>query len=283
MIFANTSAQATVSTLPLSYLASGTGRWISKSSFTGTTAYTVTAEDISYQYDEYGYANGDVRLYAGSTCLLCPSAYSVDANGNFDGTGTTPNFSTYVVNGGEMPLGDRNAQVLFSLDAGTWSAVGMRFEGSYADGLYEENMIDPGDPLDYLVREAVHVRPATLVVRDLSRRRHSGDVMTARWHLGPTVAPVGETNGHRVGPLHVDSFVRGASITAKFTADAPNGVGRVGTLMTERYPGSTTPVEAVHVFSDRDTAVSYTSSVLRLSSGMCVTFGGGTVQVTRCP
>jgi hypothetical protein len=57
----------------------------------------------------------------------------------------------------------------------------------------------------------------------------------------------------------------------------------VGTLMSESSRGSTTPVEAVHVFSDQYTAVSYTSHVLRLASGTCVTFGGGTVQVASCP
>jgi hypothetical protein len=285
-IFADTSVVADVSSLPLSLLAPGTGRWISRSSFTDPSAYTVTAEDISYQYDNYGYANGDVRLYEGSTCLLCPAAYSVDPNGNFDGTGQTPDFSTYLVNGSSQPLGNRDAQVLFAAEGGTWGAIGLRFDTSYTSGFYEEDLVSPNNPLDYLIREAVHVRPGTLVVRDLSSRRHASDTMTARWHLGPIGSVVRETNGRRIGALHVDFFFRGATVKPAFGSDAPAGEGRVGTLMVESYPRSTSPVEAVHVFSDRDTAVSYTvannTGVLRLSSGTCVTFGGGTVNVGPC-
>jgi hypothetical protein len=282
MIFSQTGRVADVSSLPLSLFASGTGRWISKSSLTDPAGYTAAAEDISYQFDQYGYANGDVRLYRGSTCLLCPSAYSVDADGNFDGTGQTPDFSTYLINGTENPLGNRNAQVLYSFEGGTFGAIGMRFEASYANGLYEENLIDAGNPLDYLIREAVHVRPGTLVVRDLSRRRHASDTMTARWHLGSSAVAVREPNGYRVGTLHIDSFVSGTSITRRFGTDAPPGIGRVGTLLVENYGRTTAPVEAVHVFSERDTGVSYSGGVLRLTSGTCVTFGGGTASAGPC-
>ena len=68
MIFADMSQTADVSILPLSYLASGTGRFFSKSSLTDTGAYQVIAEDINYYFDHYGYANGDVRLYHGAAC-----------------------------------------------------------------------------------------------------------------------------------------------------------------------------------------------------------------------
>src|SRR5262249_13416996 len=73
------------------YYNRGGGRWISR-----FFPYTVTAENTSYSYDHYGYANGDVRLYNGATCLVCPSAYR---GPDFDGEAVTPAFSTYRVNG----------------------------------------------------------------------------------------------------------------------------------------------------------------------------------------
>lgn len=283
LIFADGSAPADVSALPRSTMAGGTGRWISRSSMSDPAATTVTTENMSYVHDHFGYANGDVRLYAGSTCLVCPSAYSPDASGGFDGEGLTPDFSTYLVNGGGQHDHGRNDQYLFQLEHDAWSAVGMRFESAYATDRYDEGIVDPARPLDYLIREVVHVRPGTLVVRDLHRRRHASDTLTARWHLGPTAAPTSEVNGYGVGPLHVGFFVNGVSVTPSFATDTPPGTsGGVGTLMAETFPSSTMNVEVVHVFSEVDTAVSYAGGVLRLSSGTCVTFAGGTVDVGTC-
>ena len=233
---------------------------------------------MSYFHDHFGYANGDVRLYKGSTCLLCPSAYRSAMGGNFDGEGITPDFSTYMVNGKAQANANRNNQILYTLENGSWSAIGMRFESSYANGNYDEGYIDTGNPLDYLIREAVHLRPDTLVVRDLSRRRHSTDTLVARWHLGSSAARTNETNGFSSGGLHVASF----GATQTFANDVDGSGNTIGTLMTETLPSSTSQTETVHVFSASQTAVSYTAGVLKLSGGQCVSFANGTVTVATC-
>ena len=281
MLYADTSATADVSKLPLSYLASGTGRFVSKSSLSDPGAYQVTAENISYYYDHYGYANGDVRLYKGEQCLLCPSAYR---GPSFGGEDTTPAFSTYLVNGKEQGSGDRDNQVLFSLEGGSWSAIGMRFEASYTNGQYDEGIIDAGNALDYLIREAVHVRPGTLVVRDLHRRKHAGDTLVARWHLGSTATATSPSaNVWDVGGLKI-TLLGGFTAKPTFAPESDSGSTVIGTLMTETLPaGPTTEVEMVRVFSETDTGVSYSGGVLKLSSGTCVTFAAGTVDVKPCP
>ena len=87
------------------------------------------------------------------------------------------------VNGKEQASGNRNNQILFTLESTTWSAIGMRFEASYTNGQYDEGIIDAKNPLDYLIREAVHVRPGTLVVRALHRRAQRGQEREGEWYL----------------------------------------------------------------------------------------------------
>ncbi len=263
MIFADTSRSGDASALPLSYFNSGTGRWFSRSSLTDPQAYFVSAENMSYSYDHYGYANGDVRLYHGATCLVCPSAYRGPA---FDGEAVTPAFSTYIVNGRtqDLPLG-RNNQNLFSIEAGNFSAIGMRFESSWPTARYDESIVDPADPLDYIIREAVHLRPGTLIVRDLHRRRHASDTLTARFHLG-------------VDTLKISRFYP-AGVTVTTTDDRDGGGNRIGTLMQLDFSSSTAPLELVTVFSETLTATSYVNGVLTLSDGTRVTFANGTVSV----
>ncbi|MEI6395015.1 MAG: hypothetical protein WCT12_28395, partial [Verrucomicrobiota bacterium] len=87
MIFATNAPSPNLAALPLSYFNNGTGRFFSRSSLTNPEAYFVSAENTSYSYDHYGYANGDVRLYHGTNCLVCPSAYRGPA---FDGEAETP-------------------------------------------------------------------------------------------------------------------------------------------------------------------------------------------------
>src|SRR5262249_40284893 len=126
MIFADVTKTANVAALPLSYLNTGTGRWFSRSSLNDPQAFFVSAENTSYSYDHYGYANGDVRLYHGAACLVCPSAYRGPA---FEGEAVTPAFSTYMANGRvqDLPFG-RNNQILFTIENGNFAAIGMRFE-----------------------------------------------------------------------------------------------------------------------------------------------------------
>jgi hypothetical protein len=213
--------------------------------------------------------------------LLCPSAYR---GPSFGGEDTTPAFSTYLVNGKEQGSGDRNAQVLFALEGGSWSAVGMRFESSYSDGQYDEGIIQASNPLDYLIREAVHVRPGTLVVRDLHRRRHSTDAMTARWHLGSTASPTAAgSTVWNVGGLKI-TLLGDVTSAPSFSPENDGGGTRIGTLMTETLAaGTTSEVEMVRVFSETDTGASYSGGVLKLSGGTCVTFASGTVAVATCP
>jgi hypothetical protein len=260
----------------LSYLNSGTGRFFSKSSLTDPNAYFVSTENTSYSYDHYGYANGDVRLYHGDVCLVCPSAYR---GPDFDGEAVTPAFSTYTVNGNDQAtiLG-RNNQNFSYVDRLTFAAIAMRFESSWAVNRYDEGIISPDDPLDYLIREVVHVRPGTLVVRDLHRRRHASDTLAARFHLGPS-DPV-QTNGnvYGVGPLKVSTLYP-AGVTVSFGTDVDGGGNPIGTLMQLQFPSSTAPMELVTVFSETVTAATYTGGILTLSDGRRVIFANDTVDV----
>lgn len=281
MIFAAPAGSATadVNSLPLSYMNAGTGRFFSRSSLTDSSAWFVSAENMSLSFDHYGYSNGDVRLYHGNTCLVCPSAYRVDA---FDET-WSPEFSTYRVNGSDQPdfrgRNNRNNQMLFSIDAGTYSAVGMRLESSYVTDRFDESIVDPADPLDYLIREVVHLRPGTLVVRDLHRRRHPGDTLSARWHIGVPDAVITVAPGrYRAGALNVSTFYP-SGVTVSFASDTFMGSNPVGTLMQLDFASSTAPMELVAVFSETLTTTSYAGNVLTLSDGTRVTFANGTVSV----
>ena len=276
IVFGNLAQTADVSPMPLSYLNPGTGRWFSQSSLTDTSGYQATAEVISYQGDHYGYSNGDVQLFHGSTCILCSAAYRGD---RFIGLGQTKDYSTYLVNGAGSGV-SRNAQVLFNQDTGTWSAVGMRFESSYPKGRYDENLMSPDMPLDYLIREAVHLRPGVLVVRDLHRRRHADDTLVANWHLGSAEAVQTLSAGHyKIGTTDVTAFT---NATIGFGSDADAGGNRIGTLMTQTFPTGVQGMESVTVFAEGTTGVSYASGVLKLSNGQCVTFANGSVSVASC-
>jgi hypothetical protein len=260
MIFAKLSPIGDPIALPLSYFNSGTGRWFSRSSLTDAGAYFVSAENTSYSYDHYGYANGDVRLYHGAKCLVCPSAYR---GPSFEGEAVTPAFSTFIVNGRNQDLSlSRNNQNLFAIEAGTFSAVGMRFESSWPTSRYDENIVDPANPLDFIIREVVHLRPGTLIVRDLHRRRHPTDTLSARFHIG------------LVDKLNI-AFPTGTN----FVDDRDGGGNRIGTLMQVDFPSSTSILESVTVFSETLTVTSYTNGLLTLSDGTRVTFANGTVTV----
>ena len=264
MIFAAPQVVYDPPALPLSYFNSGTGRFFSRSSITDPNAYFVSTENTSYSYDHFGYANGDVRLYHGDACLVCPSAYR---GPSFDGEAVTPAFSTYLVNGAEQNiiLG-RNNQNFLVADRGTYSVVGMRFESSWATNRYDEGIVDPAGPLDYLIREAVHLRPGTLIVRDLHRRRHTTDTLSARFHLGSPAVKV--------------STFYPAGVTVTNTTDVDGGGNPVGTLMQLDFAVSTAPMELVTVFSETLTGTSYANGVLTLSDGTRVTFADGDVSVT---
>jgi hypothetical protein len=275
---ANLSQPLDTSVSPLSYFNDGTGRFFSTSSLSSTTAYQVTAENTPYYYDHMGYASGDVRLYKGTTCLLCPAAYR---GYPFRGEDDTPAFSTYIANGQAQAV-DRNNQNLFVKDTNRFSAVGMRFESSYPSSRYDENLVDPANALDYLIREAVHIRPGTLVVRDLHHRRHATDTLVANWHLGSSLAVTNPSAGHwQIDTLKI-SLIGPNAPAPSFAPDNDAGNTRIGTLMTQTFPLSLAQMEQIAVFSETDTAVSYTGGVLTLSSGQCVTFASGTVNVAPC-
>ena len=279
MIFAPAAPPSVdVSTLPLSYLNTGTGRFFSRSSLTDPNAYFVSAENTGYSFDHYGYANGDVRLYHGDECLVCPSAYRGPA---FAGEAMTPAFSTYLVNGAEQQLVlGRNNQNVFAIDRGNFAAIGMRFESSWAANRYDEGIVDPANALDYIIREAVHLRPGTLIVRDLHRRRHSSDTLTANFHLGSFNTMQTLRSGvYKLGTFNVSTFYP-AGVTVSFSDDKDGGNNRVGTLMQLAFAaGNTQPMEIVTVFSETLTATSYAGGVLTLSDGTRVTFANGTVDV----
>lgn len=258
MIFATPSTPPPLAYMP-SYFNSGTGRFFS----TYGGQYFVSAENTSYSYDHYGYSNGDVRLYHGTTCLVCPSAYR---GPSFAGEAGTEAFSTYMVNGKEqdLPLG-RNNQNLFVIQNPAFAAIGMRFESSWPTNRFDESIVDPGNPLDYMIREAVHLYPGTLIVRDLHRRRHASDTLSARFHLG-------------VDTLKISRFYP-AGVTVTTSDDRDGGGNRIGTLMQLDFASSTAPLELVTVFSETLSATGYANGVLTLSDGTRVTFAGGTVTV----
>jgi hypothetical protein len=280
MIFASTGQLANPDALPLSFLAVGTGRFLSKSSLTDPAGYQASAEGMSYYHDHYGYANGDVRLYRGGTCLVCPSAYR---GNSFRGEDGTTAFSTYLVNGRGQADRTRNNQILFALEAGTFSALGMRFESSYAVAPYEEGLIADANPLDYLIREMVHVRPGTLIVRDLHRRRRATDALAARFHLGPA-GPAQQLGpgSYRLGTLGVQLF-GSVAVAPQFSADTDASGAVIGSLLEQQLPASTNPIELVAVFSEQLQATGYAGGVLTLSNGQCVRFAGGAVSMSACP
>jgi len=257
MIFAKPSGPPPLAFFTV-YYSTGSGRWFSR-----YYPYTVTAENQSYSYDHYGYANGDVRLYNGSKCLVCPSAYR---GPSFEGEAVTPAFSTYMVNGRAQDLGlGRNNQILFSIDGPLFDAVGMRFESSWASSRFDENIVDPANPLDYMIREVVHLHPGTLIVRDLHRRRHASDTLAARFHLGSD-------------SLKISRFYP-QGVTVTMTDDRDGGGNRIGTLMQLDFASSTAPMELVTVFSETLTATAYANGVLAMGDGSRVTFANGTVSV----
>ncbi len=247
----------------LSYLNTGTGRWFSRSSLSDPNAYFVSGENTSYSYDHYGYSNGDVRLYHGAACLVCPSAYR---GPNFDGEAETEAFSTYIVNGNiqNIILG-RNNQNFLRIERPNFTAFGMRFESSWAVNRFDEGIVSPDDPLDYLIREVVHVFPGTMVVRDLHRRRHAADTLTMRWHIGSST-------------LKTSTFYPNG-VTVTNPNDVDGGGNVIGTLMRVDFPSSTAPMEAVTVFSESLTATSYANGVVTLSDGTRVVFANNTVDV----
>lgn len=299
MLFADTATVADVSTLPLSYAATGTGRWISRSSLSDPDAYQVVAEAMSYAGDGYGHANGDVRMYRGRECLLCPAAYRGSVP---DGAATTREFSSFLVN--QDPQGPlaRNAQIVSMQSSPELSAVALRFASSYASGPYDEHVVDGANPLHYLVREVVHLQPGVVVVHDMHFRRHPTDTITALWHL----ASAGDrtslnersfTTPTAAGTLRVDAFADFfvTPVLTTFEVDADAAGRPIGVVMSESYlndgsvrePLRGTPQEtdAFHVFSnDADQgAVRVWSNlspagalhVLEISPNRCLTFEHG--------
>ncbi|HEX3110716.1 MAG TPA: hypothetical protein VHU41_16585 [Thermoanaerobaculia bacterium] len=252
----------------LSVFNSGTGRFFSRSSLNDPDAYFVSTENISYSYDHYGYANGDVRLYHGNGCIVCPSAYG---GPQFDGEAVTPAFSTYVVNGQPQSVG-RNNQNFFHIDQATYSAIGMRFESSWPVSRYDEDIVSPDNPLDYMIREVVHLRPGTLIVRDLHRRRHASDTLAGYFHLDEPVLGF-----YKVSTLYPHD------VTVSYGYDVDRGGNRIGMLMRLTFASSTAPMELVTVISETLSATSYAGGTLTLSDGTRVLFANNTVTVTSAP
>jgi hypothetical protein len=270
MIFAANSPPTNLAVVPLSYFNSGTGRFFSRSSLTEPAAYFVSTENISYVHDHYGYADGDVRLYHGTNCLVCPSAYR---GPDFEGEALTPAFSTYEVNGASQSSNSRNNANPFVIEAGTYAALAMRFESAWAPGGYDEDIINPDNPLDYIIREAVHLRPGALVVRDLHRRRHPTDTLAAQFHIGLTNAVESLGNGYQIGPLLVSTFYP-QGVTVSFTNDTDGGGNLIGTLMQLGFASSTAPMELLTVFSETLAATNYANGLLLLQDGTQVRFAG---------
>jgi hypothetical protein len=280
MIFATNPPAPSLPALPLSYFNSGTGRFFSKSSLTNPAAYFVSAENTTYLGDHYGYADGDVRLYHGTNPLVAPSAYR---GPEFSGGGDSTGFSTYEVNGEIEAVNSRNNANMSVIEAGTYSAVIMRFESAWALTRYDEDVVSPDGPLDYMIREAVHLRPGTLVVRDLHRRRHTTDTLAAQFHLGPSNALQTVANGYQIGTLRVSTFYP-PGVTASFTGDTDEGGDPIGTLMQLAFDSSTNALELVTVFSETLAGTSYTNGLLALSDGSSVTFGtNGVISVSTGP
>jgi hypothetical protein len=144
----------------------------------------------------------------------------------------------------------------------------MRFESSWPVSRYDENMVSPDNPLDYMIREVVHLRPGTLIVRDLHRRRHASDTLTGYFHLGDSV---------KVSTV----YPQGVSVT--YGDDVDGGGNRIGRLMQLDFASSTAPMELVTVFSETLTATSYSGGALTLSDGTRVLFANNTVTVTSSP
>lgn len=292
IIFGDNTQKVDLNALPLSYLNPGTGRFFSHSSLASTSAYQVTMENMNFAYDHFGYANGDVRLYKGGRCLLCPAAYR---GGSFRGEDSTGAFSTYqlIVRGqpvdqnvrladGSPNFNNYNNQVLYTQEAGAFSAIGVRFESSFTPDRFDESVVHSGNPLDYLIREAVHIRPGTLVVRDLHRRRHLRDGLRASWHFGSseTVTPLA-ANQYQLGQLKI-SFAGNSTPAPVFAPDYEGDNIRIGTFATQTFPASIGKTEQIAVFSETDTVVSYAKGVLKLSGGQCVNFTMGGVRVGPC-
>ncbi len=217
-----------------------------------------------------------MRLYRGATCLVCPSAYR---GPGFDGEAVTPAFSTYLVNGRDQPIVlGRNNQNFLYVDRGNFSALGMRFESSWAVTRFDEGNVSPDDALDYMIREVVHLRPGTMIVRDLHRRRHASDTLTARWHLGMSDAVQNLGSGYRIGTLNVSTFYP-TGVTVAFSSDVDGRGNRVGTVMELQFASSTAPMDLVTVFSESLTAKSYLGGTVTLSDGKRVVFANNTVDV----
>jgi hypothetical protein len=267
--------------LPLSYFNSGTGRFFSKSSLSDPAAFFVSTENTTYVGDHYGYADGDVRLYHGTNALVAPSAYRGPA---FSGVGDATAFSTYEVNGEAQPANSRNNANMSVVEAGTYSAVVMRFESVWAPSRYDDDVVSPDGPLDYMIREAVHLRPGTLVVRDLHRRRHSTDTLAAQFHLGPSNAVQSvAAGGYQIGPLRVSTFYP-SGVAVSFAGDTDAGGKPIGALMRLDFTNSTAPMDLVTVFSETLAGISYTNGVLALNDGSSVTFGSnGAISVSTRP
>ena len=111
----------------------------------------------------------------------------------------------------------------------------------------------------------MHLHPGTLIVRDLHRRRHASDTLSARFHLG-------------VDTLKISRFYPNG-VTVTTSDDKDGGGNRIGTLMQLDFASSTSPLELVTVFSETLTATSYSSGDLALSDGTHVIFANGTVSV----
>jgi hypothetical protein len=280
MIFATNSPPPVLSSLPLSYFNSGTGRFFSKSSLSDPEAYFVSAENTTYTGDHYGYSDGDVRLYHGTNALVAPSMYR---GPQFAGIGDSTDFSTYEVNGETQASNSRNNANMSVVEAGTYASVVMRLESTWAPTRYDEDVVSADGPLDYMIREAVHLRPGTLVVRDLHRRRHLTDTLAAQFHLGPTNSVQAVGGGYQTGSLRVSTYYP-AGVTVAFTGDTDGGGNPIGGLMLLGFTNSTAPLELVTVFSETLTGTSYTNGALALSDGSSVVFGsGGAISVTAGP
>jgi hypothetical protein len=281
MIFATNATPPALGALPLSYFNTGTGRFFSRSSLTDPQGYFVSTENMSYAGDHYGADDGDVRLYHGTNVLVAPAAYAAPDNFNDDGELGTPAFSTYLVNGlGQEPALSRNNQNTFLGDNGIYSAMVMRFESSWPTNRYDDGIVDPANPLDYLIREVVHLRPGTLIVRDLHRRRHDTDALSAQFHIGLTNAVQNTTYGNQIGALHISTLYP-AGVNVSYGEDHDLGGDLIGTLMQLQFASSTAPMELVTVFSETVSGMSYTNGVLKLSDGTSVSFGSdGTPTVS---
>jgi len=148
----------------------------------------------------------------------------------------------------------------------------MRFESSWSTNRYDEGVVNASNPLDYMIREAVHLRPGTLIVRDLHRRRHAADTLTASFHLGLTNAVQKAAFGYQVAGLRI-SVLYPAEVDVSFRPDTDASTNIIGSVMHLDFASSTTPMELITVFSESLTINSYANRVLKLSDGTKLTFG----------